>query len=214
MSKSNKLQRHPTGRVRIVSGQYRGRAIRFPALKMLRPTPLRLRETLFNWLVDEVRERKCLDLFAGSGALGFECMSRGAAQVTLVDSHPLVIRALRASARALNVGDHLRIVKANAETFARREANAGERFDVIFADPPFGSNTPGEMMRLAASLLPVDGRLYLETEARPERLPGDCDFTLLKESRVGGVYGRLFSYKQSDKDLYNEPVIPPLGTDS
>lgn len=212
--KSNKLKRHSTGRVRIVSGKYRGRVIHFPALKAVRPTPLRLRETLFNWLAGEVQGRRCLDLFAGSGALGFECISRGAAKVTMVDNHPLVIRALRDSAKLLNAGDHLRIVKDSAETFARHQLDAGGLFDVVFADPPFGSMTPTALMQLVGGLVPVGGWLYLEAEGRQKSLPVGCDFTLLKESRVGEVRGRLFNYQPGGEALYNELVIPPQGASS
>ena len=202
-AQSNKLRRASKGCVRIVSGLFRGRVIYFPALPLLRPTPLRLRETLFNWLVGEVQGRDCLDLFAGSGALGFECASRGAAAVTLVDSHPLVVRALRASANTLKAGDHVQIIKANAKAFADRQADSDQRFDLVFVDPPFAHNiSPEAMAQMVAGLMKPGGCLYLETEERRQAHKLDVRFIQRKSARVGDVRGCLYEYRPECDSAY------------
>src|SRR5580765_3370760 len=134
---SNKGNRSAgAGALRIVGGKYRSRMLRVPARPGLRPTPDRVRETLFNWLGQWLDGLACLDLFAGSGALGFEAASRGAARVVMVESDRAAFAALEATrerigARAVELvqGDALRYL-----------AQGGERFDVVFLDPPFRQN--------------------------------------------------------------------------
>src|ERR1700682_6016251 len=111
----------PAGRnrVRIIAGRWRSRLVRFPPAANLRPTPDRVRETLFNWLGQRLDGLACLDLFAGSGALGFEAMSRGAARVVMVESDPEVAAALRESARVLEA-EGVEIVASDALAYLRR----------------------------------------------------------------------------------------------
>ena len=123
----------PLNQLRIIAGTWRGRKLGFPPVAGLRPTPDRVRETLFNWLGSSVRGARCLDLFAGSGALGLEAASRGAAEVVLVDADPLVARTLREQLRVLDARQ-VHMVQSNCERYLR---GAPEVFDLVFLDPPF-----------------------------------------------------------------------------
>ena len=120
---------------RIIGGQWRRRRLKFPELPGIRPSPDRVRETLFNWLMHEIPGKRCLDMFAGSGALGLEALSRGAASVVFVDRERRVIEALRAHLVALGAL-HAETVQADALDFLRGPAQA---FDLVFLDPPFDS---------------------------------------------------------------------------
>ena len=171
--------------LRIIGGKWRSRRVQFPPLPQLRPSPDRVRETLFNWLAPIIEGARCLDLFAGSGALGFEAASRGAAAVVLVDRDPRVCAALVANAAKLG-GERLEVVCADAFAYLAR---ASDRFDIAFVDPPFGE---GLLVR-ACTALPASGRLapgarvYLECEAQagaPELPPG---WTLARSRRAGRV---------------------------
>ena len=124
------------GKVRIIAGQWRGRKLDVLDSPGLRPTPDRLRETLFNWLQQEIGAARCLDLFAGSGALGFEALSRGASEVVMVESNPALVERLNDSAESLNSEHHV-IQRADAMSWLKQ---AKRGFDIIFLDPPFGQN--------------------------------------------------------------------------
>src|SRR6187399_1285371 len=123
-------------RVRIIAGKWRSRIVKFPAAAALRPTPDRVRETLFNWLGQRLDGLACLDLFAGSGALGFEALSRGAARVVMVEASRESARNLSDNALALGATD-LEIVPGDALSYLARTA---ESFDVAFLDPPYASD--------------------------------------------------------------------------
>jgi 16S rRNA (guanine966-N2)-methyltransferase len=122
-------------RVRIIGGRWRGRKLDFPAIDAIRPSPDRVRETLFNWLQHEIAGAHCLDLFAGSGALGFEALSRGAAHITFVDREPRIGRYLRETLQRLVCTD-ADVVVADALGYLRSTPRA---CDVVFLDPPFAS---------------------------------------------------------------------------
>lgn len=170
--------------VRIIGGQWKGRKLKFPATGGLRPTLGRARETLFNWLAADVRGARCLDLFAGSGALGFEALSRGAAEVTFVERDRKAALALQANAKALNAS--ARIQREDARRFLKRKP---AEFDLIFFDPPFAEVEAFELLPLLLRTHLTDaGLLYLETSKRlalplPEQIfkhstAGDCQFAL------------------------------------
>jgi len=178
--------------VRIIAGQYRGRRIRVAARPGLRPTPDRVRETLFNWLGQWLDGESCLDLFAGSGALGFEAASRGAARVVMVESDRTAFSALQA-ARA-TIGAHaVEVVHEEALAYLAR---ARERFDVVFLDPPFGQNAlPAALERLAPRL--ADGaRVYVEAGAACD--PGG-PWQEIKRARAGQVSYQLFAWRGHDQ---------------
>jgi len=122
-------------RLRIIGGQWRGRRLEFPDVPGLRPTPDRVRETLFNWLQADIVGARCLDLFAGSGALGLEALSRGASRVVLVDESPVATRQLEDNLQTLRTDD-ARIVRLPVQTFLAR-GPGDARYDVVFLDPPF-----------------------------------------------------------------------------
>src|SRR5450432_2048001 len=121
--------------VRIIGGEWRGRRINFPDIPGLRPTPDRVRETLFNWLQQAVAGARCLDLFAGSGALGLEALSRGAKALAFVEQAVPAARALREQLMRLGATSRAQVFEMGAARFLR---SAGEPFDIVFLDPPFG----------------------------------------------------------------------------
>jgi 16S rRNA (guanine966-N2)-methyltransferase len=176
--------------VRIIGGKWRGRKLVFPAAAGLRPTLGRVRETLFNWLREDVIDSRCLDLFAGSGALGFEALSRGAASVTLVDSNRRVAQGLRDNASRL-AADGAAVVCDRAERVLRR---GGPPWDLIFLDPPFASASQGDMLELitAAGALAEGGLIYVEAARRaPEDLRG---FVAVRQGSAGDTRFGLLAY--------------------
>src|SRR5512134_3872213 len=149
-------------RVRIIGGAWRSRLVSFPPRKDLRPTPDRVRETLFNWLGQDLTGLSCLDLFAGSGALGFEAASRGAQRVVMVESDAAAFRALTANREALDAAS-VQLRKADALEFLRTDAGV---YDVVFVDPPFQA---GYWPRIAPLLPPrlAPGALVYHESAQP-----------------------------------------------
>jgi len=189
--KRNAVQKNEASRpavrheVRIVGGRWRGRRLHFPSGTAIRPTPDRVRETLFNWLQPMIVGARCLDAFAGSGALGFEALSRGAASAVLVENDRAVVRYLREVAGQLGA-DTARIVEADALAFLNRPA---ETFDLVFLDPPFAAGLmPTLLARLAGPGWLAPGALvYLESpaaEGEPVLPPG---WTLHRSERAGEV---------------------------
>lgn len=140
-----------SGQVRIIGGDWRGRKLAVPEQEGLRPTSDRIRETLFNWLMYEVAGRRCLDLFAGSGALGFEAASRGAAHVDLVESNREVVGGLKQAIGQLNAA-HVEVHQADA---IRYLADCGQTYDLVFLDPPFQMN----LLEACADALETNGSL-------------------------------------------------------
>lgn len=150
--------------VRIIGGQYRGKKLHFPELSDLRPTPDRVKETLFNWLMHDIRGACCLDAFAGSGSLGFEAYSRGAQRVVFVESSPETYANLRQIAASFK-SDCLEVINARAEDYFQ---TAVDRFDIIFLDPPFSKDYLSPCLtRLAHSnLLLKGGLIYIEAATK------------------------------------------------
>jgi len=154
-----------TGKVRIIGGRWRGRRLEVPDLAGLRPSGDRGRETLFNWLQDRVPGARCLDLFAGTGALGLEAISRGAASATLVELDRTLCAALRTIARDWPGGDRLEIVQADARHWLK---TASGPFDLVFLDPPFDAGLYGASLEALVhpGLLAPAARIYIESDAR------------------------------------------------
>ena len=171
-------------RVRIIAGTWRSRIVQFPDKPGLRPTPDRVRETLFNWLGQYLDGLSCVDLFAGSGALGFEALSRGARRVVMVEHDRDAARALNASAQALDA--QVEIVQSDAMHFL--EASR-ERFDVAFVDPPYSSNLVGTVMERLPRHLSEGARVYAESDAPIALGP---DWQALREDRAGAVRFGLY----------------------
>ena len=177
--------RHPQGQYRIIAGKWRGRRIPVIDQPGLRPTPDRVRETVFNWLAPLLPGCRCLDLFAGAGALGLEAASRGAAQVVMVDSSRPVVVELRAVVEQLRA-DTIELVQSDALAFLR---GPPEAFDVVFLDPPYAAHLLESTLRqLHEGWLSSDAVLYLEhavAEAPPE-LPEGWEYHRSKRtSQVG-----------------------------
>ena len=171
-------------RVRIIAGTHRSRVIRFPESKGLRPTPDRVRETLFNWLGQDLSGLACLDLFAGSGALGFEAASRHARSVVLLERDAVAVRALRDNARLLGL-PAVEVVAGDALEFLRFDKR---RFDVVFVDPPYeGSDHSGVLSKLVDHLAP-GARVYLEG---PRRLEPGGGWSVLRHLAAGKVHAHL-----------------------
>jgi len=157
-----------TNRVRIVGGVWRSRLVRFAERPGLRPTPDRVRETLFNWLGQDLTGLSVLDLYAGSGALGFEAASRGARRVVMVERDPASVRSLRDNCAAL-AASQVEVTKADALEFLRL---ARAQFDVIFLDPPFAAAPWPELFERLPAHLATGGMVYCESGARLESPAG------------------------------------------
>jgi 16S rRNA (guanine966-N2)-methyltransferase len=185
-AKRSAVRRAPRGSVRIIGGEWRSRRLAIPDGTAVRPTPDRVRETVFNWLRDEIAGARCLDLYAGTGALGFEALSRGAAETVFVERDPVLVEALRAHAAMLGVEP--RIVRQDAESFLHGVVAAP--FDVVFFDPPYGLAIE-PLLDLLPRWLKSTGVAYVE---RP-RTPGLPDVTggaWRKRGYAGAVeYGLL-----------------------
>jgi 16S rRNA (guanine966-N2)-methyltransferase len=186
--------------VRIVGGAHRGRLIRFPAIAGLRPTPDRVRETLFNWLGQDLSGKVCLDLFAGSGALGIESASRGAAQVVLLDRSPVVARALRANVATLGLSN-VSVECGDAVEFIHRLDRRGAKFDVVFLDPPFGEAWIDRLEPLMANLLARRGVAYIESE---HTYFPSTPLRILKQGRAGRVHFALAVREPDPAELSDE----------
>lgn len=174
--------------IRIIGGQFRGRKISFPDIPGLRPTPDRVRETLFNWLMHDIRNKRCLDAFAGSGALGFEALSRGAKQVVMVEQSAKAFDYLMQQARQFS-SPELKIIKGDALCYLKQ---ANEQYDIIFLDPPFAKNyLPACIHALEQSnVLASDGLLYVES---PIEIALDANYwRQLKLKRSGQVVYALY----------------------
>ena len=165
-------------RVRIIGGHYRRRLLDFPDSAGLRPTPDRVRETLFNWLGQDLPGWSCLDLFAGSGALGFEAASRGAGRVILIERDPNALGALEKN-RTLLGASQVEILRADALAWL---ANNNERFDLIFVDPPFDSGLAAAVLPELAAHLKSGGQAYIE-QATPVMAPPG--FIIHRNGRAG-----------------------------
>lgn len=176
--------------IRLIAGQWRRRKLKFPDAPGLRPTPDRVRETLFNWLQHDLNGARCLDLYAGTGALGFEAASRGAGRVVQVESHPAVFAALKSN-RALLSANAVECVQADVSRFL---AGPAERFDLVFLDPPFHQNLaiPACETLEARGWLAQKAKIYLETERgwTPAGLPS-C-WRLLRDGTAGEVAYHLY----------------------
>lgn len=175
--------------IRIIGGLYRGKRIHFPEVEGLRPTPDRVKETLFNWLMHEIKDARCLDAFAGSGSLGFEAFSRGAAKVVMVEKSPLAHNNLQKIIQQF-ASPKLKLIKDDARHYLDATR---EQFDLIFLDPPFAENYLPSCIQAIVSnqLLAAGGLLYLETPDEIEL--ASEEWILIKSKRAGQVLSSLFA---------------------
>lgn len=195
------------GRCRIIAGDLRGRIIHFHDAEGLRPTTDRVRETLFNWLQPYLAGRACLDAFAGSGALGFEALSRGARHVTMIDSQQQAVADCRQNASAL-LGEHtqeahtqeshIEIVHADVISWMQQQAGTSASFDLVFLDPPYHT---GLLEKSVSSLhgsgcLAEDAIIYVEHAVDDKPVLPDS-WTLFKGSKTAAIVYGLYLYSPS-----------------
>jgi 16S rRNA (guanine966-N2)-methyltransferase len=177
---------HRANRVRIIGGLHRGRVVRFPDVAGLRPTPDRVRETLFNWLGQDLTGRRCLEPYAGTGVLSLEAASRGAAAVVAADRSPVLVETLRANAALIGA----KVVEARVAEAKRLLADERRQFDVIFLDPPFGDDPWAWLLPACLARLAPDGRIFAEAG---HRLPPPPGLETLRSDRAGQVHYHLFA---------------------
>ncbi len=181
-------------RIRIIGGAWRGRKLTFPARPGLRPTPDRVRETLFNWLQPIIPGARCLDLFAGSGALGWEALSRGAAEVVMVDSDRQVVQNLKESGSQL-ASRGLSVIQSSALNYL---AGPATPFDIVFLDPPFRQGLLADCIQQLESSgwLTSHAWIYLESETDLEELSLPAGWKISRSKHTGQVRYNLAERNQ------------------
>ena len=181
--RQQRRQQKGSGTLRIIGGDWRGRRLEFPRSPNLRPTGDRIRETLFNWLASEVGGSRCLDLFAGSGALGLEALSRGARHCTFLETSSAAIEGINAHLSLLHAVDRGRVINTNALSWR------DDPFDIVFVDPPFSENLAIDSLRhlIDNQLLTDSALVYLEvaSTASLEDLPPAL--SIVRDKRSGAV---------------------------
>ena len=179
--------------VRIIAGKWRGRKIQFPTVAGLRPTPNRIRETLFNWLAPYIHGAHCLDLFTGSGALGFESLSRGAAHVLCLEKDRDAYEMLRQNAKRLNA-DLMEIQEQDALVWITTQCQQALKlttpFDIIFVDPPYALKALSNFFALLENQawLTINTLIYFESDVPIELLTLPDTWAILKKKKAGSVY--------------------------
>ena len=181
--------------VRIIGGQWKRTKLPVADKPGLRPTPDRVRETLFNWLGQDLTGWRCIDAFAGSGALGFEAASRGAAQVLLVEQDPGLVAQLRALQVRLSAHT-VSVQRANGVSVLRQLAAAS--VDLVFLDPPFDAKLYEAALKAAAPAISADGRIYLEAQdAWDDARLAPFGLSLQKHLKAGAVHAHLLGRGQA-----------------
>lgn len=178
--------------LRIIGGEWKRRVLPFADVDGLRPTPDRVRETLFNWLMWDVQNTDVLDLCAGSGALGFEALSRGASHVTMIEPNALQAQILKENLKLLKA-ENCKILVSTAQQVLHSQSK--DRFDLVFLDPPYRLNLWEELAASADPLIKNNGFIYVEADCALFKLNLPSSWTLLKETKAGAVRAGL--YKKS-----------------
>jgi 16S rRNA (guanine966-N2)-methyltransferase len=197
MARRQQKGKSQAGRLRIVAGNWRSRLLEIATVEGLRPTGERIRETLFNWLAPRIDGAHCLDLFAGTGALGLEALSRGAADVVFVEKSPVAAGQLRTN---------IDLLEAHGATLQQQDAFAylgsepGRRFDIVFLDPPFAAGLVEESCReLANSGCLADGALVYVEQDRSRAAPKlPAGWQVLKNKTAGKVRYMLVATDRSE----------------
>jgi 16S rRNA (guanine966-N2)-methyltransferase len=176
--------------VSIIAGQWRGTKLHVANVNGLRPTSARIRETLFNWLQNDIRDSHCLDLFTGSGALGLEAASRGAATVTLVDEHQQLCQQLQKTIERLKA-NHVSIVRQDAMRFLKNKATA---YNLVFLDPPFGTKLLNPCCHALENndWLTSSAKIYIETDRHTTLDDLPDNWQQLRSKIAGEVAYHLF----------------------
>ncbi|MCB2428306.1 16S rRNA (guanine(966)-N(2))-methyltransferase RsmD [Methylophaga pinxianii] len=186
-----KLSKSTRQSVRIIGGQWRGRRLAFPVIEGLRPTPDRIRETLFNWLQAYLPGAVCIDLFSGSGALGFEAASRGAEKVDMVELDLQAYKQLQAN-KTMLAAEQCTLFRQPAQQFLNQ---ASKPYDIVFLDPPFDANLWNEMADLLTrnNLLHPKSLVYLECNKYHNLEQFPDNWHLIKDKQAGDVRYCLFA---------------------
>lgn len=188
--RSNKAPSIAVSQIRVIGGQWRSRKLSFPAIEGLRPTPDRVRETVFNWLQNAVPGAQCLDLFAGSGALGIEALSRGAQHCTFIDISPVACKTLKDNLTTLKC-QQADVLQRDTLQWATQQSNSTEKFDLVFLDPPFHKGLCQTLCQqlIDSEQLAPNAYVYIETE---HDVPLTIPWRLHREKRSGQVHYRLY----------------------
>ena len=214
-----KTKNSAAGDVRIIGGQFKRRSVSFIDAEGLRPTPDRLRETLFNWLIADIHDAQVLDSCAGSGVLGFEALSRGAAHTTFIEINPAQVNMLRQSAEQLRLeASSYQIIQGTAEQVLTQNQTIQRHFDIVFIDPPYAQDLwqPILMALIKQSLISAETLIYLEADkdltlqlnqlvvslnesSKPqtETTQDIIGFECLKQTKVGQVVAGLYQLSPS-----------------
>jgi len=170
---------------RIIAGDYKGTKLSFKPNKNLRPTESKTKETLFNWLLNDLHKKKCLDMFAGTGALGLEALSRGAEEVIFFEKQKALCGAIEVVVKKLGVKNKCRVINANSTAFDFKKLNT--KFDLIFLDPPFNESLIQKSLNIISEneLLTDKGLVYIECERGLDLESLRTDLIQLKLSRGG-----------------------------
>ena len=174
--------------LRNIGGEFNRRQLPFASIEGLRPTPDRVRETLFNWLMWDIQGAKVLDLCAGSGALSFEALSRGAKHVVMIEPHPEQVKFLRQNIGLLKV-EHAQVLAMTAQQALK---SLNESFDVVFLDPPYSLNLWQELAELVNPLLSEKALIYVEADRDLNSLNLPSNWQLIKATKAGVVRAGLF----------------------
>ncbi|MBU5378355.1 MAG: 16S rRNA (guanine(966)-N(2))-methyltransferase [Pantoea sp.] len=187
------------GQIRIIGGQWRGRKLPVPDSAGLRPTTDRVRETLFNWLAPVLQQARCLDCFAGSGALGLEALSRFAGSVTLLELERPVAQQLEKNLHTLRASD-AQVINVNTLNWL---AASGEPYDVVFVDPPFRKGLLEQTLQLLEQngWLANEAMIYVESEVEQGAPPVPASWVLHREKIAGQVAYRLYHRQQETSDV-------------
>ena len=174
--------------LRIIGGEWKRRVLPFADVDGLRPTPDRVRETLFNWLMWDIQNAKVLDLCAGSGALGFEALSRGAQQVMMVEPNPKQAKILKENIQLLKAEN----CQLKQQTAQQTLLSMNEQFDLVFLDPPYSLNLWEELAQKVDQYLKNDALIYVEADRALQQLTLPASWQLQKQTRAGVVHAGLF----------------------
>ena len=188
--------------VRINAGEWRSRLIKFPDAEGLRPTPERVRQTVFNWLGQDLAGLNCLDLFSGTGVMGFEALSRGAITVTLVEKSLPACKALISNKQLLQA-DKANILHQDALQFLNQNTLI---FNIIFLDPPYNQEWLPKLLPLIATHLHAEGLVYVEAEYALDESQSNAsagfmdDWQIVKQNKAGNVFYHLLKAQKIDRE--------------
>jgi len=185
--RSKQSTKSSLNQVRISGGLWRSRLLRFPDAPGLRPTPDRVRQAVFNWLGQDMHGQHCLDLFAGTGAMGFEALSRGAKSLVLVEKSAIAYRALKENQRSLKA-EQATIFNLDALDFIKQNQ---QKFDVIFVDPPYNQGWLDKLLPSLGQHIAPDGVVYVEAEYALLYTP---QWQVIKHGKAGNVFYHLLKF--------------------